>query len=993
MAKASQPRTTRKKNESPQASSADSVDQTATEAPAPAARKRPAAKPAPAAKADEADKTSNPAKVVTVNTVGDSPAALRSHIFELNKTNERLSAALAEQQKANEALKVDHDRHIIMLNQSLIAQQNYASAAIRHALEQRIEALPSADRFEELNWVWSLAMRLGLRRAYQRLRAYRVIKAHNGFDARFYARQTGQEGRDPNALLREYVTDGYEKLRDPNGNFSVSGYFFQYPDVRAAGIEPYSHFLAYGSREHRAVASSKDAEAVASNDSLMRFYGVKPPASAKFDPEERGNHSWPIAQNPKLAGSKKLGLYDFRPEDDVPLEGTAGDAFMKKFALLGQNPDFAGAVEYLNTLRPDTVVYGDDARPIDASIVIPVYGQLNYTLNCLHSLLTHTTRYRFEILIGDDQSPDSSPEWLPKLVYITYVGHTQNGGFIENCNLTAKPARGRILIMLNNDTRVVEGWLDGLVQGFELFPKAGLIGSKLFYSDGALQEAGGIVWQNGSAWNYGRNDDPNRPRYCYARQIDYVSGCSIAIPTKLWRELKGFDVHYKPAYYEDTDMCFRIRAAGYETWLQPLSRIIHYEGKTSGTDTGNASSVKSYQVTNQKKFFERWKTTLQAHRPNAEAPWLERDRKIKRRVLVIDACNPTPMQDAGSVATVNLIKYYQALGYHVTFVPEDNFLYQRDEVRALQGIGVECLYAPYELGMEAILKRYGPLYDVVQVIRAGVAAKVLALVQKYAPKAKIVYLNADLHYLRMERQAVVENRPGLLEEAAAMKSRELDLTRRCGATLVHSDVEKDILNAAVPEAKVITMPLIDDVKSVITPPEQRRDIMFLGGYNHPPNTDAALWIIDEIWPALSEQIPEARLLLVGSNPPKALLDKASDRIIVTGMVEDLTPWFERSRVFMAALRYGAGAKGKVLASLSHGLPVVATDIAIEGFPLEEGKTVWRANTAEAFVEHALKLYNCTPEQWRIYSEAGLDYIDKHHSFSSGVRALDMALKA
>ena len=212
--------------------------------------------------------------------------------------------------------------------------------------------------------------------------------------------------------------------------------------------------------------------------------------------------------------------------------------------------------------------------------MIPIYGQLAYTLNCIHSLLLHRSRFSAELIIIDDASPDKSGEFLPLVNGIRYHRQKVNGGFINSCNTGGEMSNGRFIVMLNNDTRVTAGWLDRLLGSFETWPKAGMIGSKMHYADGSLQEAGGIVWRDGSAWNYGRGDDLNRPQYSHARQIDYVSGCSIALPTTLWRELGGFDPFYKPAYCEDVDLAFKVRARGLETWFQPQSRIVHYEGKT-----------------------------------------------------------------------------------------------------------------------------------------------------------------------------------------------------------------------------------------------------------------------------------------------------------------------------------------------------------------------------------------------------------------------------
>ena len=147
-------------------------------------------------------------------------------------------------------------------------------------------------------------------------------------------------------------------------------------------------------------------------------------------------------------------------------------------------------------------------------------------------------------------------------------------------------ARGDYVLFLNNDTLVTAGWLDALVRCIEEAPHAGLVGAKLIYPDGRLQEAGGIVFADGSGWNYGRFDDPADPRYNFRREADYCSGAAILLRRDLFLQLGRFDARYAPAYYEDTDLAFAVRAAGKKVFYEPRAMVIHFEGITSGTDTG-----------------------------------------------------------------------------------------------------------------------------------------------------------------------------------------------------------------------------------------------------------------------------------------------------------------------------------------------------------------------------------------------------------------------
>ena len=699
----------------------------------------------------------------------------------------------------------------------------------------------------------------------------------------------------------------------------------------------------------------------------------------------RDRHGWPLAEQPDRT-PVDLDPYDRRPDDAVVIEGRRGETFFEAHNLLGEEPDFAGAVVALNDM-PRTLRLVDDAP--DASIIIPIYGQLSYTLNCLHSLFSHRARHTAEIIVIDDRSPDVSGDFLPDVAGIRYHLQPVNGGFIQSCTTGAEMARGRHLIMLNNDTRVVEGWLDELIDSFTLFPNAGAVGSKLFYPDGILQEAGGIIWRDGSAWNYGRNDDPNRPQYCHARQVDYVSGASLCIPADLWRTLQGFDFHYRPAYCEDSDLCLKIRAAGKEMWLQPLSRIVHYEGKTSGTDT--STGVKAYQVVNQKKLFMRWREHLTDHRPNAQAPLLERERRVKKRALIVDATAPTPKQDAGSVTTTLTLGLFNDLGFKPHFVPEDNFLFQAPYIPDLQRMGVECAYAPFDVGFENYMKRYGPLLDVVLVYRVTVLEKVLDIIRQYAPQAPVLFHNMDLHFLRMEREAAMSGDPDATREAAEMKVKECDLISKVDCTITHSTYEKEILALEVPDAPVVVWPFMFEFFGTEVGFEPRRDIVFLGGYKHRPNVDAVKFFAQEVFPIILAQEPNARFVIAGANPSEEVLALATDSVIVTGLVDDLRDVFDTSRLFACSLRIGAGTKGKVSTAMSYGLPVVSTMIGAEGMDLIDGENVLLADDPADFAAACLRLYR-DRDLWEKLSLNGQTLVQENHSLAMGRRVLSEAIE-
>jgi len=269
--------------------------------------------------------------------------------------------------------------------------------------------------------------------------------------------------------------------------------------------------------------------------------------------------------------------------------------------------DLAFSVEWQN---------GSACALASASIIVPTYENFEYTRTCVVTLLETLPRdFSGEILIVDDHSSSATHQRLQDLAErdpcLRILRNPENVGFLTSCNRAARVATGDILIFLNNDTLLLPGWFLPLIKVLRDVPDAGAVGGKLVFPDGRLQEAGGIVFSDGSAAHFGRDDyDLNAPLFSYFREVDYCSAALLATPRALFEELDGFDERYRPAYYEDTDYCFKVREKGYRVYFQPESVIVHLEGASSGTDL--TRGVKRHQVLNQGKFVSRWEQALKS---------------------------------------------------------------------------------------------------------------------------------------------------------------------------------------------------------------------------------------------------------------------------------------------------------------------------------------------------------------------------------------------
>ncbi|MEP6897733.1 MAG: glycosyltransferase [Rhodanobacter sp.] len=633
----------------------------------------------------------------------------------------------------------------------------------------------------------------------------------------------------------------------------------------------------------------------------------------------------------------------------------------------------------------DHPVFRAEVAPL-VSIVVPVYNQLEHSMRCLRSLAQVGATHAFEVIVVDDGSSDGSAEWLGQCGGLRLHRMPQNSGFIHACNAGAVLARGRYLVFLNNDTELRPGWLDALIGTFGLVPDCGLVGAKLVYPDGSLQEAGGIVFADGNACNYGRGGDPDDPRYDFLREADYCSGACIALPTELFHALGGFDARYAPAYYEDTDLAFSVRAAGQAVIYQPRAEVVHFEGRTAGTDTANG--VKRFQQINREKFVAKQQQEL-SNQPASGDFAVSPERCATHRrtchVLVMDADYPHPDRDSGSLRMFNILMLLRELGCHVLFWADG--MKDRDaDARMLEQQGIEIVGPASREQALQWWHRRGDQIDIVWLSRLPVALKAIQFARRYATQARVIFDTVDLHFLRIARGAALHGNSGDAQWAEQLRKQELGLMRKAEMTLVVSEFEKKLLGEMTPTADVRVLSNIHPVYGRNSAFVETSGLLFLGNFEHAPNIDAARWLIEEVMPRLHEKLPHARLHVVGYAGEQALAGYASDEVLVHGHVADIEPILRSVRLALAPLRFGAGVKGKINMAMSYGVPVVTTSIGAEGMDLVHRRDVLIADDADAFAEAIRELHG-DESLWSSLSEQGLAHVDRHFSVEVARSAL------
>ncbi|MFC2067693.1 glycosyltransferase [Chloroflexota bacterium] len=625
----------------------------------------------------------------------------------------------------------------------------------------------------------------------------------------------------------------------------------------------------------------------------------------------------------------------------------------------------------ISPIEVKKLVFPIPSKKPTLSIIVSVYNKWRYTTNCIKSICENTEG-DYEIIIVDDASNDETANGLSGINNLRLIRNEQNAGYIESCNQGAKESRGQYILFLNNDTMVTENWLPPLLEVIEK-KYVGAVGPKLVYSDGILQEAGSIVWNDGSALGYGRGDDSSKPEYNYVREIDYCSGACLLVKRELFKNIGGFDERLKPGYYEDTDLCFSLRNLGYKVIYQPKSVVVHFEGITYSTDA--FTSVKRYQEINKPKFVDKWNAVLQKHHyyPNSENVLFARNRLLGKNVLVMDDRIPTPSQGGGYPRAHNMLKLIGEFGYKVTFYPLDNTTPWQPYTDEFQQLGIEVFYNNY-LNFMSFAKDRAGYYDLILISRPHNMEKTSSTIKKYFPNTVVLYDAEAIFSLREILKARVKGTKHKENDAERMINEEINLINKADFVITVSEKEKAIVLEKTQLNNVTVWGHSIEVKEPQTPFVKRKDMLFVGGFLAPdsPNEDAILYFSKEVFPEIEEEL-SCQLFIVGMNPPDSVTKSSSSSIIVTGYIENLKEYYEKCRIFIVPHRYSAGIPWKLQEAISYGIPSVVSELTASQLGLMDGNEVLVARNTEEFRQKVIKLYQ-DEELWYQIQQNALNYI-------------------
>jgi GT2 family glycosyltransferase/glycosyltransferase involved in cell wall biosynthesis/SAM-dependent methyltransferase len=610
------------------------------------------------------------------------------------------------------------------------------------------------------------------------------------------------------------------------------------------------------------------------------------------------------------------------------------------------------------------------------SVIIPVYRGLQDLQACLRSLTANReTEPAFEVILVDDCPTEQTLWAIPTSGGLRKISNSENLGFLLSCNRGAAAARGEYLCFLNSDTIVSPGWLKHLVEAIEEEPNTGLAGGMLLNNDGTIQDGGWRILSNGWGHPIGRNESAQDGAFTYRRRVDCITGACFVTPKRIFDKLGGFDRAYAPAYYEEFDYAFRLRRQQLQAVYEPRSRVLHLGSMSYGSAQRDKFSQEHHAI-----FVERYADIL------PKQPWDISDKFAIRQtldagptILVVDIDLPQPNRHAGDVTLSSYLKLLAVAGLRVVFAAMRG-PYDGPDAEALERLGIEIVRAPRSI--EEWLDENGKHVSHVWLARPEIAERLIEVVRSRT-SAPIAYYTHDLHHLRLRREADLRGDGALLKEADRVRDQEAAIFRRVDHVMSPSSEEVDAIKSLAPDVPVSVLPpYFFEAEEIQTRSVEhfaaRSDVLFVGGFPHTPNVDAAMFMAQEVMPLVWKEEPEARLVLVGYGPPPEVEDLACERIVVTGQVPSLEPSMENARVVLAALRYGAGVKGKVVEALRFGIPVVTTPVGAEGIGIRPGHDAIVATTADDLAQGVLTLLR-SAERCAEMSAAGADLVKRKFS--------------
>ncbi|MDA0687180.1 MAG: glycosyltransferase [Proteobacteria bacterium] len=627
----------------------------------------------------------------------------------------------------------------------------------------------------------------------------------------------------------------------------------------------------------------------------------------------------------------------------------------------------------------------------EISILLVFYNNAPLSLLCLQSILEHGD-VSYEVIIVDNHSSDDTNALLDRLENATVLRNEDNLGFVKAVNQGAKQARGRTLLLLNNDAELEAQCLSAALSTLDSADDIGAVGGKINLLDGSLQEAGSIIWADGACLGYGRHGDPDAGEYNFRRDVDYCSGAFLLFSTSLFNEMGGFDEAYAPAYYEESDFCVRLWERGLRVVYEPRAVITHYEFASSG----GISGASKLQQEHRQILCDKHADFLAKQKANDSTRALyARTANHYPNVLIIDDRVPYPSLGAGYPRCCHILNTLADMPVNVTFYP---LLYPNDrwqDIHEILPAETEVILERGQAGLGKFLEERQGFYHTIMISRVH-NMEIFNAVIKETPAVvdgcRIVY---DAEAVTAPREVLRRRLWGeqvSSEEEQRLIETELQQAKDADCVLAVSEQESELYRQqGIDNTAVLGHTMA--VRASASSFAQRHGLLFVGALRDEgsPNVDSLLWFLVNCLPRIEQALPDTRLYVVGDNTAPSLATVVKDNVVFTGRLDSIAEIYEQCRVFIAPTRFAAGIPHKIHEAAGNGIPSVATSLLARQLGWNDGKELLVADSAELFASQCLQLLG-DETLWKQIQQGGLQAVGRDCSDENFRRSLAHALQ-
>lgn len=618
----------------------------------------------------------------------------------------------------------------------------------------------------------------------------------------------------------------------------------------------------------------------------------------------------------------------------------------------------------------------------DVSIIVPGYNKTYLSRACLTSVyysICSSNKISYEIIYADDCSTEKSEEVLSQIFdNLTIIKTTENSGFIKNVNNASIQARGKVIVLLNNDTVVLPDWLEGLLEVVTSTEKCFVAGSKIVYPSGLIQEAGGGIWTDAQTCSIGRGMDGTglentRLEYNYVREVDYVSFASTAIKADFWHKIGGLSDEYGLGYYDDSDFCMAVRENGGVVLYAPQSEVIHIESRTF-------SSIPKKLLAQQKSrnsllFRTRWNTQLISNHLTATFPaWdpgygesICKANAERHKIVItdnskdlVDTCqseckghilyfSPFPSHPAshGNQTTIQKFGLHlQSRGYKVHFVLLSSHMYSDTDLQDMINCWdtFDLIKTSHFPSCNGEVIRYDGWYV------PGIGEQIASLCIKHSIDIAIcsyIFQSRMLDYIPSYILKVIDthdqftNRYSILdglgkprEFFSCTREEEGQYLSRADICLARRDEESHYFDS-ISEALAYTVPHIEEPNYLAKASGCLKKVGLVASSNL-INLDIIVSFLAELiqqkadnWGFEVYIAGEVKMLMDEDDPQHCQLLSHPD-IAFKGYVDSIKDFYDEVDLVVCPIMSGTGINVKTVQALAYGMPLLATKHASKG---------------------------------------------------------------